>query len=92
MGSGAASTGQKRSRGVLLSALWLVSAQVLANALIPLLAALALVPVTGGADVPLAAGSSLRVVRLLGAFLGEGAVLRNTMMSSMPCNGSVHLT
>ena len=44
---------------------------MLANALIPLLAALALVPVTGGADVPLAAGSSSRVVRLLGAFLGE---------------------
>ena len=44
--------------------------QVLANALIPLLAALALVPITAGADMPLAAESSARVVRLLGVFLG----------------------
>ena len=47
-----------------------LATQVLSNALIPLLAALALVPVTGGADVPLAAESSGRVVRLLGVFLG----------------------
>ena len=55
----------------------MVPAQVLANALIPLLAALALVPITGGADVPLAAGSSLRVVRLLGAFLGASVSSSN---------------
>jgi len=69
--------GLERSRRSVLLIPWrVVSAQVLANALIPLLAALALVPITGGADVPLAAGSSLRVVRLLGAFLGESTLSR----------------
>ena len=64
-----------------------VCTQVLANALIPLLAALALVPVTGGADVPLAADTSLRVIRLLGAFLGENSTPRKRSLDhGAPCH------
>lgn len=45
--------------------------QVCSNALIPLLAALALVPITGGADVLLSSAASRDAVRYLGAFFGE---------------------
>ena len=57
--------------------------QVCSNALIPLLAALALLPTTGGADVLLSTAVSRDAVRYLGAFFGE-LLHGTTIISSLP--------
>lgn len=54
--------------------------QVCSNALVPLVAALAVVPITGGADVLLSTAVSRDAVRYLGAFFGEHSSLHTTVV------------